>query len=125
MGLLTNREYRTAFDDAEDLASTSSGGSIKMWIVGIGIALVPIIYGTYSLIIGHTYLPGRGSSGLDLTGTGAQSLAIAYISVGIFIHFHFFWGLHPRLYRFSQLLKIVPLLAFLGSFFYTIFLILR
>ena len=125
MGLFTSREHRTAFDDAAALGSSPAGGSVKMWIMGIGVAIIPIIYGINCLISGHTYFPGRGSTGINLTGTAAQSLAIAYIAVGIFIHFHYFWGLHPRLYCFSQLLKMLALLCFLGSFFYSIFLIIR
>jgi hypothetical protein len=125
MGLWTNRVHRTAFDDAEDLGNSPSGGPVKMWLLGVCLALMPIIYGIRCLISGHTYLPGRGSTGIYLTGTAAQSLAIAYISVGIFIHFHYFWGLHPHLFRFSQRLKMFSLLCFLGSFLYTIVLITR
>lgn len=125
MGLWTNRVHRTTFDDAEDLGNTPSGGPIKMWVAGVGVALIPIIYSIHCLISGHTYFPGRGGTGIILTDVKAQSLAIAYISVGTFIHFHYFWGLHPRLFRFSPLLKMLSLLSFLGSFFYTIFLIIR
>jgi len=125
MGLWTNREHRTAFDDAEDLAYGPSGGVLKMWIAGLLLAIIPVIYAIICLFSGHTYFIGQHGHGLDLTGSAAQSLAIAYLALGLFIHFHYFWGLHPYLYRFSQIFKMLTLLCFLGSFLYTIFLIIR
>ncbi len=39
MGIWTNRTQRTVFDDAEDLGNIPSGGPVKMWLAGIGVAL--------------------------------------------------------------------------------------
>jgi hypothetical protein len=38
--------------------------------------------------------------------------------LGMFIHFHYFWGLHSRLWRFSQSLKVASLVVFLPCFIY-------
>jgi hypothetical protein len=54
----------------------------------------------------------------------ARLLAIAYMTIGLFMHAHWFWGLHPRLFCFSPLLKVFALLMFIGSFGYTMFRIL-
>ena len=51
-------------------------------------------------------------------------MAIAYIAVGVFVHVHWFWGLHPRLYVFCPVLKFVTVLVFLGSFGFAIYRIL-
>jgi len=120
MGFWTNKGYRTAFDDAEDLAYPPSGGRIKMWLLGVGLALVPIGYGIYCWRIGHAFLFGEDSN-LDVTGTTAIAFAVAYISVGIFIHAHWFWGLHPRFELVSYILKFLAVLLFLGSFGYGIY----
>ena len=95
-----------------------------MWLLGVGLALLPLGYGVRCLFTGHARFFGRRASHLDLDGSAAVALAIAYIAVGVFIHAHWFWGLHPRLALLSQLLKILAVLVFLGSFGYTIFMVL-
>jgi len=95
-----------------------------MWLLGVGLAFVPLGYGVHCLVSGHARFFGSRGSHLDLDGSAAISLAIAYIAVGLFIHAHWFWGLHGRIERFSQLLKVLAALVFLGSFGYTMFRIL-
>ena len=124
MSIWTNKEHRTAFDDAEDLAYGPSGGRVKMWLAGVGLALIPLLYGVGCLRSGHARFFGSHGANLDLDGSAAIALAIAYIALGAFVHFHWFWGLHPRLWRFSTALKFVAVLVFLGSFGFTIYRIL-
>lgn len=100
-----------------------SGGRLKMWMAGVGVALIPIVYGIRCLAQGEARLFGRGAN-LDLTGHPAVALSIAYLAVGAFIHFHYFWGLHPRLYPFSLLLKLLAVLVFLGGFGSAVYLIM-
>ena len=64
---------------------------------------------------------GRYNSQLDVTGSSAVALAIAYIAVGVFIHAHWFWGLLPRSEIISYILKILSVLVFLGSFGFFIY----
>lgn len=92
-----------------------------MWLAGVGCALIPIIYGSKCLWTGSARLFGKRTSGLTLTGDAGFALAIAYIAVGAFIHFHFFWGLHPRLHKFCGLMKLFALLVFLATFGYAMF----
>lgn len=117
----TRRTHRTAFDGAEDLAYGPSGGRAKQWIAGAILAYLPIIYGIHCIQRGHTTLFGRGSSE-TLVGSAGISLAIAYISIGAFLHFHYFWGLSDRLWRFSQALKVSSLLVFLPAFLCALYL---
>lgn len=121
MGFWTNKDHRTAFDDAEDLAYPPTGGRVKMWLLGVGFALIPVWYGVYCLLTGHARLFGDNASPLELNGSAATALAVSYIAVGGFIHAHWFWGLQPRFERLSYMLKVVTVLVFLGSFGYTIY----
>ena len=111
-------------DDAEDLAYPPSGGPVKMWLVGLALALVPLRYGVHCLLTGHARFFGRYGVDVDLDGSAARALAIAYIAVGVFIHAHWFWGLHPKLEPLSYLLKVLALLVFLGSFGYTMYMLM-
>ena len=56
-----------------------------------------------------------------LTSEAGFWLAVAYIAAGAFLHFHYFWGLSERLWRFSQIAKILSLLVFLLSLFYALY----
>lgn len=120
MGFWTNKEHRTPLDDAEDLAYTPNGGRLTMWLMGVGLALVPVGYGIRCLFTGHSILFGRNQD-LDVTGLTAVALAIAYISVGIFMHAHWFWGLLPKFEIVSNVLKFLTALAFIASLGYVIY----
>lgn len=121
MGFWTNKEHRTGFDEAEDLAYSPDGGLVKMWLLGVGLALIPVVYGIRCLFSGHALLLGQNDSELDATGPTAVALAIAYIAVGIFIHAHWFWGLLPKREIVSYALKFLAVLVFLGSLVYVIY----
>ena len=111
----------TVFDDAEHLSRSPSGGRIAMWLLGFCLPLFPILYGVRCLFAHESTLFGRWSSRLEFHGTPADTLAVAYIAVGFFIHAHWFWGLHPRLHVFSDLGKLLAVLVFLPYFGYTIY----
>lgn len=118
----TRKTHRTAFDDAEDLAYGPSGGRVKQWLAGMILASLPVIYGIHCIQRGHTTLLGNHGSSEELAGTAGISLAVAYIAIGAFLHFHYFWGLSDRLWRFSQALKVASLLVCLPAFCYAFYL---
>ncbi len=120
----TSKNHRTVFDDAEDLAYGPSGGPMKQWIMGVIISSVPVIYGIYCLKRGYATLWGSRGLSSRFEGSAGVSLAIAYIALGAFLHFHYFWGLSDRLWRFSQALKAVSLLVFIPSFLRALYLVL-
>ena len=106
---------------AESLAYSPSGGRLKMWLLGVGLALIPSYYGISCLQTGRATLFGSRGMHLDLTGSSAVAMSIAYIAVGVFIHAHWFWGLHPKLAPWSPILKILAVLVFLGGLGYTVY----
>jgi hypothetical protein len=124
MSFWTRNLYETDADAVESLSHSPSGGHLKMWLVGVGFALIPIGYGIRCLQSGHATFFGRNGMDLDLTGSSAVAMAIAYIAVGVFIHAHWFWGLHPKLERLSPILKVLAVLVFLGGLGYTAYRIL-
>lgn len=116
-----NRPVRTVFGEAESLSGSPSGGRIKMWLLGFCLALIPICYGVHCLFAHEATLFGRGGSRLEFHDMSADTLAVAYIAVGLFIHAHWFWGIHPRLQPFSNFGKLLSLLVFLPTFGYAIY----
>lgn len=97
-----------------------------MWLGGVGLGLGLVTYGVYGLVSGHTILPSSRGAGpsLNVYGSAAVALSIAYIALGVFAHVHWFWGSYPRLTLLCDLTKITALLVFLGSFGFGIYRIL-
>ena len=56
-----------------------------------------------------------------MKGDAGFWLAASYIAIGAFMHFHYFWGLSERLWRFSQFAKVSALLVFLPCFLYALY----
>lgn len=119
MSFWTRNPHGADADLTESLSQSPSGGPFKMWLLGVGLAMIPIYYGIRCLETGHATLFGSRGSRLVLSGSAAVAMAIAYMAVGVFIHAHWFWGLHPRLEALSPILKVVALLVFLGGLGYT------
>lgn len=92
---------------------------MKQWLAGVLLAGWPIGYGILSLSRGKTALLGRSFNEV-LTGDAAISLAIAYIAIGCFIHFHYFWGLSEVLWPYSQTWKLVSLVIAAPAFIYAL-----
>ncbi len=102
----------------ESFSTAPSGGRITRWFCGVFLALIPIRYGVRCIFIERATLWGKFHSHLTVRGTAAISLGIAYIAIGAFAHFHWFWGLHPRLQPFTDVGKLITLLVFLSSLGY-------
>ena len=94
-----------------------------MWLGGVGLAVVPVIYAVHCLIAGRATFPADGA-GLEVHGSAATALAIAYMAVGVFMHVHWFWGLQPRLSVFSPVLRVVTFVVFFSSFSVAVYKIL-
>ena len=92
MSLWTNKDHRTVLDDADSFAHAPSGGRLKQWLAGAVLPLFILAYGIACLTSGETEIFGRGGHAVA-RGAAATSLAVAYIALGLFLHFHFFWGL--------------------------------
>ena len=116
----TRKTHQTDLDFAENLAYGPSGGPVKQWVAGVILASIPAVYGIYCIQRGYTTLFGRGGSSEKLVGPAGLWLAVAYISLGAVLHFHYFWGLADRLWRFSLPLKVVSLLVFLSALIYSL-----
>src|SRR5438105_4300649 len=114
-----NQEPRR-FIDHPRLAPAAVRRWIEVWLGGVGLALVPVIYGIHCLVTGHAVLPGRGRGQLDVCGSAAVALAIAYIAVGVLGHLHWFWGAYRRLAGFGAALEVIALIVFVMSLSFAI-----
>ncbi len=98
---------RRSFDDL--LEAQPRGGAPTMWLVGVGLALLPLFYGIVCIVtqrgnIGTTIWPS------EVEGGAAIALGGGWIGFALYLHFHFFFGLHERLVRYSRRGKSIGLL---------------
>ncbi len=92
---------------SDSLDGPPQGDRRSQWIIGMGAAAVPFVWGV-----------------LGLARSGSVSLAVFGISLGLFIHFHWFWGLSRRLGPYSDLAKSIVAIPLAGSICYAAFRIL-
>lgn len=91
------------------------GGPGTMWGGGVGLALVPTLYGLRCIVTGQGEL-GTLIWPSEVTGGAAVVLGLAWIGIGLFLHFHFFFGLHPRLNVHSRTGKSAALVMTTAGF---------
>ena len=93
---------------------------------GLGLALVPIIYGVVCIRRGSTllYLAEHSvdQDTIEFLGSEGFWLAVAYIALGVAVHFHFFWGYDDRLWRYADYGENLATVVCVGSFFYALYL---
>ena len=99
----------------------------RQWI-GLGVAIVPVVYGLFVLVRGEVFLPLRvlvGHHWVSVTGPAATGFAFAYVAVGLLIHAHWYWRLHDRLQAWYGLLRVASITAFLASIGYAVIMTYR
>ena len=100
--------------DAEDLAHPpDSGGKGKIILLGIVIPAVIGFLAAKAWITEEAFWPGK-RGGMTITDDAARAMAVCYLSVALFCHFRWFWGLlgAPRIFLAGT---VCSLLAFLVS----------
>jgi len=95
-----------------------------MWLVGVGVALIPVLIGIKGFVTGRAVIPGRHQS-LEVHGRAAIAVSLTFIFVGLFIHCHYFWGLRDRFWKHSQIGKLCAAGGFILSFVWTCWEVLK
>lgn len=110
---------RRVTDQIDELADIPSQGWFPKWFGGVIFPLAFAVYGISCFVTGHGVLTNRQMS-LDLYGPNAAALGGGSLSIGIFLHCHYFWGNIYQMSFIAVLGKIVALMAFIGSIGYLI-----
>jgi hypothetical protein len=98
----------------EDVHCAPEGGPWKRRLLGyviptfiVGYALIGFVEADVDLFVRHP---------IDFTGLAARLLAISYLAVAAFMHFHWGWGLSQRLWPHSQRYKYFAIACFVPFF---------
>jgi hypothetical protein len=106
-------------DDFEDLAYPPEGGRVKLILLGLVVPGVIAYFAARAWVNQQAYWPGSRGSGMTVRGEAAQALAMAYMSIGAFMHFRWCWGLMSA-HRTFQIGTVCSLLVFLGCLIYAL-----
>ncbi|WP_442508299.1 hypothetical protein SH528x_007265 [Novipirellula sp. SH528] len=108
------RHNQALFDLADRLTEPPNGGPIQMWSVGAFLSAVVTFFGVSCCITQRAttlnittrgFRPlGRGLW-VDIAGTHAVTFGLLLIGIGLFMHFHWFWGNHKRLFLYHEIPK--------------------
>lgn len=123
--MFTHRGSRRIVDDIDSLSDGPGGNMAEGWIYGVLCAVPLAALGIYNIVARHGWWlrlqarhesANRGEGLLVVEGTTAVWLGAAIVSTALTIHFHSFWGNHPRLSRYSQPLKFLGITAMCLTF---------
>lgn len=78
----------TPYDD--DWEDQPARGAFYQWGLGVVFASGLIGYGIYAIAVQQITFGGRIT--MTLHGLNALAFGIAWVSAGVFVHCHYFWG---------------------------------
>ena len=94
-------------------------GPVRMWLLGV---LLPLVIGCFSVrdwITGEATWFGTRGNDLAVHGQAARGLAVAYLGLGLFCHFRWWWGVKGN-HRVFEIGTGVSLLGFLGGLLWSL-----
>lgn len=84
-----------------DLDRPPEGGRWTKWLCGVVAPVSLIAWGAYALVRRQPPVVG-----------------VFWASLGLFVHFHYFWGLSRRLQPYSELAKTLAAIPLIGAICY-------
>jgi hypothetical protein len=121
--MYTRRGSGRVVDDVDALSDGPSGNRAEGWIYGVLCAVPLAALGIYNIAAQHAWwfkLNSRhahdGEAFIHVKGATAIWLGTAIVATALTIHFHSFWGNHPRLSRYYQPLKFLGITAMCVAF---------
>ena len=101
-----------AFDD--DFEGQPTQGWFHQWVLGVLLPAAAAAWGAWALVTRRIEYDGSGAS-LSLAGVNAVAFGVALMSLGLFLHCHYFWGNVYDQAWFAVLGKIIGAVGFIGG----------
>jgi len=101
----------TAYDD--DWEDQPGEGLLYQWGLGAVLPLLLIGYGLSAIVMQRVEFGSRIS--MTFRGLNATAFGVAWVSAGVFVHCHYFWGNIYNQAWFAVLGKIIAAVGFIAS----------
>ena len=104
---------------ADDFTLSPETTPWTKWFGGCVIPLALAGYAVHCFVTKHAIMPGSTRFGLrymHLYGMDAFYFGLAVLRLAFLLHVHYFWTAYEKLEPFSELLKNIFLLCFIGTF---------
>ena len=98
----------------DDFTDIPASGRFAKWFGGVISPLALLSHGIWVLVTRLGVFSSHGMT-TELFGPNAVAFGIASVSIGTFLHFHYFWGNLYHLSAYAVLGKILSLVGFIGS----------
>jgi hypothetical protein len=109
--------YRpTPYDD--DWEDQPGQGLLYQWGLGAVLPLLLIGYGLNAIVMQHVEFGSRIS--MTFRGLNATAFGVAWVSAGVFVHCHYFWGNIYNQAWFAVLGKIVAAIGFIAGLIFVL-----
>ena len=90
-------------------------GPFYKYFLGIALPVGILYYGVAAVVTRHAWMYGQYSTPMELRGMNAVAIGVAAISLGVFLHCHYFWGNIYNQAWFAVLGKIVSASGFIAG----------
>lgn len=101
----------TAYDD--DWEDQPGQGTVYQWGLGVFVPLLLVGYGVYAIVVQQIDFGGHVST--TFRGLNAIAFGVAWVSAGVFVHCHYFWGNVYNQAWFAVLGKILAACGFIAG----------
>lgn len=101
----------------------SESTRLERWAEGLLYPALPIAYGICRVIWRTAWIGGGRGAGplIEVHGGPAIAMGIAFIALGMFLHYRFFWSRHPVWPVIGQVGEAASLIVGIGAVAYAHF----
>ncbi len=123
---MTRNNNLTWLDFVDRLTDPPSDGPIQRLGIGLAVSALSFVYGLSWLLfppesVSLPLSPRYGTGQQFATSTSGHvpvAVGLAFVLLGLYLHFHWYWGNHPRLNAYYVLLQGIALLGLAASIIY-------
>ncbi len=96
----------------DDLEYPPAVSKFTAWVLGAVTPIWILVYAIAGMAKGEFRWHQKHASPLVFNGSLALWLGVAYLSGAGLLHFHFYWGSEPKLFRYRYPLVVICLAVF-------------
>ena len=113
--LLKRNVYQADIDLADRFSDTPEPTFWSKWFGGLIVPILLVGYGLRCCMRQSALFHGTADADLELQGRTAVVFGLAWVSAGLFAHFHYFWSTLKGFGIFTDIGKALSLIALIAA----------